>query len=50
MGVEEGLAVVLDDVALGLTHSCTEVKLSVDASGRGQYKKVSRGTFCLPML
>ena len=33
---------VLEDVAFGLTHSCAEIKLSVEASGSGQYKKMSR--------
>ena len=42
MGTEEVLAVVLEDVAFGLTHSCAQIKLSVEASGSGQYKKMSR--------
>ena len=42
MGTEEALAVVLEDVAFGLTYSCAEIKLSVEVSGSGQYKKMSR--------
>ena len=29
---------VLEDVVFELTHSCAEIKLSVEASGSGQYK------------
>ena len=42
MGTEEALAMVLEDVAFGLTYSCAEIKLSVEASGSGQYKNMSR--------
>ena len=42
MDEEEVLAVVLEDVTLGLTHSCAEMKLSVEASGSELYKKMSR--------
>ena len=42
MRKEEVVAVVLENVAFGLTHSCAEIKMSVEASGSGQYKKMSR--------
>ena len=42
MGNEEVVAVVLDDVASELTHSCAEVKASLESSQSGQFRKTSR--------
>ena len=44
MGKEEVLAVVLEDCGIW-PHSCAEIKMSVEASGSGQYKKMSRDFF-----
>ena len=42
MGNEEVVAVVLADVASELTHSCAEVKASLESSQSGQFRKTSR--------